>query len=68
MLRRLTAAEWRSACVAGLFALHPLQLESVAWVAERKGVLSGFFCVLVRQRDRGSGVGWLLVLYTLHDS
>ncbi len=46
LLQRLTGAFWRSACVAGLFALHPLHVESVAWVAERKDVLSGFFFLL----------------------
>ena len=45
-LYRLTAAMWRSALVAGLFALHPLHVESVAWVAERKDVLSTFFFLL----------------------
>ena len=42
-LRRLTGAVWRSGIVAALFALHPLHVESVAWVAERKDVLSGLF-------------------------
>jgi hypothetical protein len=46
LLSRLTGAEWRSALVAALFALHPLHVESVAWVSERKDVLSGFFFVL----------------------
>jgi Tfp pilus assembly protein PilF len=46
LLRRLTAATWRSAVVAVLFALHPLHVESVAWVSERKDVLSTFFGLL----------------------
>ena len=46
VLRRITGAHWRSAFVAGLFALHPLHVESVAWVSERKDVLSTFFLLL----------------------
>ncbi len=45
-LRWLTGALWRSTIVAAFFALHPLRVESVAWVAERKDVLSGFFFLL----------------------
>ena len=45
-LRRLTRSEWRSAFVAALFAVHPLHVESVAWVAERKDVLSTLFWIL----------------------
>ncbi len=44
--RRTTGAFWRSLCVAALFGLHPLRVESVAWVAERKDVLSTFFFLL----------------------
>jgi tetratricopeptide (TPR) repeat protein len=46
LLRTLTGALWRSALVATLFALHPLHVESVAWVSERKDVLSAFFFLL----------------------
>ena len=46
VLSRLTGAWWRSVAVAALFALHPLRVESVAWVSERKDVLSGLFFVL----------------------
>jgi tetratricopeptide (TPR) repeat protein len=45
-LRALTGAFWRSAPVALLFAIHPLRAESVAWVSERKDVLSVFFGLL----------------------
>jgi tetratricopeptide (TPR) repeat protein len=46
VLRRMTGALWRSALVAAVFAIHPLRVESVAWVAERKDVLSGLFFML----------------------
>jgi tetratricopeptide (TPR) repeat protein len=46
VLRQLTASLWRSAFVAALFAIHPLRVESVAWVAERKDLLSGLFFIL----------------------
>jgi protein O-mannosyl-transferase len=45
-LRQLTGAHWPSAFVAAVFAIHPLRVESVAWVAERKDVLSGVFFML----------------------
>ena len=59
LLHRLTGAIWRSVWVAALFAVHPLHVESVAWVAERKDVLStgfGFLALLFYVRyARGAG-------------
>jgi hypothetical protein len=46
VLKRMTGRLWASGFVAALFALHPLHVESVAWVAERKDVLSTFFWML----------------------
>ena len=46
ILRRMTGSTWRSLMVAALFGLHPLRVESVAWVSERKDVLSAFFWML----------------------
>jgi len=46
VLRSMTGALWRSLFVAGLFGLHPLHVQSVAWVAERKDVLSTLFFLL----------------------
>ncbi len=67
VLERMTGDLWPSAFVAALFALHPLHVESVAWVAERKDVLSTFFCVLtmgsyVRYAERPGINRYLLVL------
>lgn len=45
-LWKMTDAMWRSAFVSAVFAIHPLRVESVAWVTERKDVLSGLFFVL----------------------
>ena len=46
ILQYMTGALWQSAFVAALFALHPIHVESVAWVSERKDVLSAFFGML----------------------
>jgi tetratricopeptide (TPR) repeat protein len=67
VLQLMTGALWRSAFVAALFALHPLHVESVAWVAERKDVLSGLFFILTlgaytRYSRKPSVSGYLLVL------
>jgi Flp pilus assembly protein TadD len=45
-LHQVTGGVWRSAFVAAVFAIHPLRVESVAWISERKDVLSGFFFML----------------------
>lgn len=52
VLNRMTKGFWQSAFVAAVFALHPLHVESVAWIAERKDVLSTLF--------------WLLTMWTYH--
>ncbi len=46
ILKKMTSAVWLSAFVAAVFGLHPLGVESVAWAAERKNVLSSFFAFL----------------------
>jgi tetratricopeptide (TPR) repeat protein len=69
LLKRLTGTLWPSAFVAVLFAIHPLHVESVAWVSERKDVLSGLFFMLTLlmyaryaqncAKSQVSGVRWL---------
>jgi tetratricopeptide (TPR) repeat protein len=70
VLKQMTGALWQSAFVAALFALHPLHVESVAWVSERKDVLSTFFWLLtmwayVRYAERPRIAGYLLVVVFL---
>ncbi|HZQ47531.1 MAG TPA: hypothetical protein VFC07_10995, partial [Verrucomicrobiae bacterium] len=73
ILGQFTGAMWRSALVAALFAWHPLHVESVAWVSERKDVLSTFFWLLTmaaygayakasKVQGPGSKVGYCLAL------
>lgn len=67
LLVRLTGAVWRGWFVAALFALHPLHVESVAWVAERKDVLSGmfFFITLLLYAEYAANQRRSLYLLTL---
>ncbi|MHC4302257.1 MAG: glycosyltransferase family 39 protein, partial [Planctomycetota bacterium] len=69
VLKRMTGTLWRSAFVAALFALHPCHVESVAWISERKDVLSTLFWMLtmaayVRYVNRPRVSSYLLVLLT----
>ncbi|HEY2330084.1 MAG TPA: hypothetical protein VGI63_09770, partial [Verrucomicrobiae bacterium] len=73
LLKRLTGLFWPSALVAALFAWHPLNVESVAWVSERKNVLSTLFFILtvwaywayVGQRQRKRYYALALVLFAM---
>jgi len=64
-LRGLTGAVWRSLLVAALFAVHPLHVESVAWISERKDVLSSFFGLaalwMYIQHVRRQEPGWMFL-------
>lgn len=69
-LRRLTGATWTNWLVAALFAVHPLNVQPVAWVAERKGVVSTFFWMLTlwsyaRYAERPSWWRYALVALSL---
>ena len=62
----MTGALWRSAFAAAVFAIHPLRVESVAWVAERKDVLSGlFFMLTIGAYVRYARRPWSLARYGL---
>ncbi|MCG6553475.1 MAG: tetratricopeptide repeat protein [Candidatus Magnetominusculus sp. LBB02] len=65
--KRITGSIYRGGFIAALFATHPLHVQSVAWVAERKDVLSGFFWMLtmwsyLRYVDRGGARRYILAL------
>jgi len=69
LFNRMTGAIWKSAFVAAVFALHPLHVESVAWIAERKDVLSAFFwmltlCLYVYYTERPAVKRYILVLFS----
>jgi protein O-mannosyl-transferase len=65
VFKKMTGAMWRSAFVAAVFALHPLHVESVAWISERKDVLSGLFWILTiwsyLHYVRKGGVQWYVL-------
>jgi len=68
IFKRMTGAIWQSAFVAALFAMHPLNVESVAWIAERKNVLSTMFWLLtmaayLRYVRRPGIVRYLLMIF-----
>ena len=67
VLRRMTGTLWQSAFVAALFAIHPLHVESVAWISERKDLLSAVFFMLtlgayIRYVHKPSFTSYILVL------
>jgi tetratricopeptide (TPR) repeat protein len=69
ILARMTGSFWRSVFVAAAFALHPMHVESVAWITERKDVLSTLFCLLTisayLRYIRGQAKGWYLLTLLL---
>ena len=70
LLADVTGSTWASAFVAGVFALHPLQVESVAWVAERKTVVSGLFWFLTTAvyiwYTKRAGIGRYILLCVVY--
>jgi hypothetical protein len=70
-LSAATGSLWRSTLVAALFALHPLNIQSVAWIAERKNLLSTFFwfaalwCYVLYVRDPRAGCSGCLSSFSL---
>ena len=72
VFQRMTGKLWQSAFVAALFALHPLHVESVAWVTERKDVLSAFFWIMTMWAYAGYAEKkghqkylWVIIFFTL---